>query len=195
MQEKVKKSMFESTPKAIIYTFLMYFLAIAELSVLSGLRYIVPVPGGTNGADIGLTGSTKGYSLAAIGSQVGWQFVTMSILLFLAVLGFSFWMGFKRQIAGGATLVIMNLLPLVGLANTSAANKAFTFFWSYGTGALIPFMALFGLHTPADPNNRTGQIAFMVVFAVLTAIAWIAGKAYRKVYAEKYEFDLSVPLV
>jgi hypothetical protein len=119
----------------------------------------------------------------------------MSILLFAGAIGYCFFLGFKKQVAGGATIAVMNLLPLVGLINTAEPNGLFTFFWSYGTAGVLPLMALLGLHLPADPNNRIGQILFMVAFAVLCVVAWILGRTYRKSYAAKYEFDLSVPLL
>ncbi|MDR2359882.1 MAG: hypothetical protein LBD85_01185 [Oscillospiraceae bacterium] len=193
--EKEKKKIYESVPKAIVYTFLMYFLAIAELGILSGFRFDIVTPGGNNGADIGLMGSTQGYTLARIGAEVGWQFVTVSALLFFGAIAYCFWMGFHRQIWGAVTIAAVNLLPLIGLANTSEPNGLYSFFWGYGTSGVLPFMSLFGLHTPADPNNRVGQIIFMVLFAILCVAGWILGKAYRKSYALKYEFDLSIPLV
>ncbi|MDR3149996.1 MAG: hypothetical protein LBT88_08335 [Oscillospiraceae bacterium] len=192
--EKEKKKIYESIPKAIVYTFLIYFLAIAELGILSGFRFDIVTPGGKNGAAIGLMGSTKGYELARIGAEVGWQFVVMSVLLFCGAIGYCFWMGFHRQIWGAVTVVVVNLLPMVGLVNTTEPNGLYSFFWGYGTSGVLPFMSLFGLHMPSDPNNRIGQIIFMIVFAILCAAGWFVGKAYRKSYARKYEFDLSVPL-
>jgi hypothetical protein len=192
--EKTKKTMTQSEWKAGLYTFLMYFLAIAEMGILSGYRFIVVNPAGKEGAQIGLQGSKLGYSLQEIGAQVGWNYITFSVIIFVAVLAYAFWMGFHRRIAGGAVLMLMNLLPLVGLTNTASANGLFTFFWSYGTAHVLPFMTVFGLNTPADPNNRVVQIIFMVLFAILAGAAWVGGRLYRNVYAEKYEFDLSVPL-
>ncbi|MDR0819622.1 MAG: hypothetical protein LBN43_08660 [Oscillospiraceae bacterium] len=192
--EKQKKTMFESKFKAFVYTFLAYFLLIAEIGILSGFRFVFVDPAGRNGADIGLAGSTKGYTLDAIGAEIGWQFIVMSILLFIGVLVYCFWVGFKRQPFALAPVILIDLLPYLGLINLSEPNGAFTIFWGYGTSGLLPMMSLFGLHTPDDPNNRVGVIIFFAIFAVLGVIAWFAGKQYRKAYAEKYEFDLSVPL-
>jgi len=192
--EKTKKTMTQSEWKTGLYTFLMYFLAIAEMGILSGYRFIVVNPAGKEGAQIGLQGSKLGYTLQDIGAQVGWNFITFSVIIFLAVLGYSFWIGFHRRFMGGVVLAIMNLLPLIGLTNTAEPNGLFTFFWSYGTAHILPFMTILGVNTPADPNNRVGQAIVMVLFAVLTVAAWIAGRLYRNVYAEKYEFDLSTPL-
>jgi uncharacterized membrane protein len=71
----------------------------------------------------------------------------------------------------------------------------FTFFWTFGTAGVLPLMALLGLHLPEDPSNRIGPVVFMIAFAVLCAVGFILGRLYRKSYAEKYEFDLSVPLL
>jgi uncharacterized membrane protein len=200
--EKQKKTMFESKFKAIVYSFLMYFLLIAELGILSGLHFAVVDPSGKNGLDIGLEGirvgiegSIAAYASNRIPTAIGWNFIIMSILLFAGAIGYCFFLGFKKQIFGGATIVVMNLLPLVGLINTSEPNGLFTFFWGYGTSGVLPLMSLIGLHLPADPNNRTTQAIFMVVFALLCVVGWILGRIYRRSYAEKYEFDLSVPLV
>jgi hypothetical protein len=192
--EKTKKTMTQSEWKTGLYTFLMYFLVIAEMGILSGYRFVVVNPIGKEGAQIGLQGSKLGYSLQEIGAQVGWNFITFSVIVFVAVLGYSFWIGFKRRISGGVVLALMNLIPLVGLTNTAEPNGVFTFFWSYGTAHMLPLMTILGVNTPKDPNNRVAQIAVMVAFALLTGAAWVAGRLYRNVYAEKYEFDLSVPL-
>jgi len=200
--EKQKKTMFESKFKAIVYSFLMYFLVIAELGILSGFRFAVVQPDGKNGLDIGLQGirvgiegSVAAYASNRIPVSIGWNFIVMSILLFVAAILYCFYLGFKKQVAGGITIVAMNLLPIVGLVNTSEPNMLFSFFWSYGTSGVLPLMSLMGLHLPADPNNRIGQIIFMIAFAVLCAVAWALGRVYRISYAAKYEFDLSVPLV
>ena len=196
--EKQKKTMIESPLKAVIYTFLMYFLAIFEVGILSGFRFVVVNPAGRNGAHIGLAGSTKGYAMEAILNEIGMQFIVMSILLFLVILGYCFWMGFKRQIFAVITVAAVNLLPMIGLTNatldTVNGNGLFSFFWGYGTSGMMPMMSLFGLHMPADPSNYTGVIIFYVIFTLLAFAAWFGGKAYRKVYADKYEFDLTVPL-
>jgi hypothetical protein len=174
----------------------MYFLVIAELGLLSGYRFMFPVPGGANGASIGLLGlasKTPTYDLAQIGREIGWNYVTASVIVIIAVLAYVFWLGFHRNWGGGAVIAVMNALPLIGLTNVGN-NGVFNFFWCYGTSHLIPAMSILGLQIPADPNNRTGQIIFVCAFFLLTVAAWIAGTKYRDWYAEKYEFDLSVPL-
>ncbi|MDR0859173.1 MAG: hypothetical protein LBN97_09095 [Oscillospiraceae bacterium] len=188
-----------SKPRAAIYSFLMYFLVIAELGILSGYRFVFPDPGGANGAAIGLTGlSSKNpvYDLAQVGREIGWNFVTASVLVIIAVLAYAFWLGFHRNWGGGGVLAIMNILPLVGLTNVGD-NNVFAFFWCYGTSHLLPAMSILGLQTNGnmyEPASRVPQVLFVVVFFVLTVAAWIAGTRYRAWYAEKYEFDLSVPL-
>ena len=222
--EKQKKKMIESIPKSIIYTFLMYFLAIAEVGILSGFRYVNIDPDGRNGTEIGLAGSTKGYELDAVLSEVGLQFVIVSIGLFIAALAWCFYFGFKRNPYGMVTVAVMSLLPVLGLLNTSEPNTAFSFLWGYGTSGYLPFMALFGMHQlplPVEyvssvgvgpsqysvyseaagrmvysgPFLYTAPLVFMLIFTVLTVVAWVLGRMYRKSYAEKYEFDLSVPLI
>ncbi|MDR2530580.1 MAG: hypothetical protein LBC65_03445 [Oscillospiraceae bacterium] len=232
--EKQKKPMLESPLKSFVYTFLMYALAVAEIGLLSGLRFVFPTPNGRNGADIGLAGSTKGYELSTIFAEVGMQFIVMSIALFVAVILYAFYLGFKRQPYGLYALVLVTVVPVLGminLPNQGSAGGLYNIFWTYGTAGFLPLMSLFGLHhlsglpIPAERTTEwleisgrntaaganapqevlpalniqvgmySGVMVFFAITAVLLVVSWLLGKLYRKSYSEKYEFDLSVPLV
>ena len=166
----------ESRIKSFIYTFLVYFLVIAEMGVLSGFRFV------TGAADKYATGTTmeKVLDLSQVGANVGWNFVVCSFVIILGLFLFAIYMGYNRNPGGMLALVVLNLLPFLGF------GFSYNFFYGYGTAQFIPAMSVFGLHM----GPRSGQIAFILVVTVLTIGFWFVGRIIRSAYAKKYEYDV-----
>lgn len=164
----------ESKPKAGIYTLLVYFLIMAEMGILSGFRFCVP----TEKYFEGLT-KLKVNDLSGVGATVGWNFIVVSCVIILALIGFSMLLGYNRNPAGMIALVIMNFIPMIGLVYN------FNFFYGYGTSHFLPAMSIFGLHR----GDRVGQIIFIAVISVLIIAFWFIGKHIRSIYAAKYEIE------
>ena len=171
----------ESKPKSLIYTILIYIFCLFEMGVLSAYRFVVL------GSDLdkcmGMSVS-KVTNLAQVGSVVGWNFIVWSVVLIVGIWGFSMLMGYNRNPGGLIAIVVMNVLPLIGLA----AN--FNFWFGYGYCIYSPAMALFGL---TSCNSHSQQIVNNLIFAaivvVVAVVCWIIGYRIRAAYAKKYEFD------
>ncbi len=172
----------DSKIKSGIYTFLAFILIMFEMSVLSGFRFV----------QLGSTADRYGNGLSLekvanlelIGKNLGWNYVVCSILIILGMIGFAMWLGYNRNWGGVVSLVIVNLLPILGLL--IGTDKCFNFFWGYGTAHLLPTMSLFGMHLS---RNWTVHIIFIAVVLVLTVAGFFVGKAIRASYAKKYEYD------
>ena len=166
----------ESRIKSFIYTFLVYFLVIAEMGVLSGFRF---ASGAADKYGIGLT-MEKVTTLGLVGKNVGWNFVVCSFIIILGLFLFAMYMGYNRNPGGMLALVVLNLLPFIGL------GFSYNFFYGYGTAQFIPAMSVFGLHM----GPRSGQIAFILIVTVLTVAFWFVGRMIRASHARKYEYDV-----
>lgn len=171
----------ESKPKSLIYTILIYIFCLFEMGVLSSYRFVTL--GSANDKSMGMSMS-KVTNLATVGSNVGWNFVIWSVLLILGIWGFSMLLGYNRNPGGLIAIVIMNVVPLIGLA----AN--FDFWFGYGYSLYSPAMALFGL---TFCTSHAQQIANNLIFAgivtVIAVVCWIIGVRIRAAYAKKYEYD------
>ncbi len=169
----------ESKTKGFIYTVLLSIVIFFEMTTLSGFRFVVP--GSAKDKGLGLS-IEKVSSLKLVGKNVGWQFVVVSIIIILAILFFSALFGYNKNPNGMIAIVIMQCLPFIGLIS----SKIFNFFFGYLTSTLLPTMCIFGLQAA---DKRVGQIIFMIVLIALTVVAWFIGRAIRRSYAAKYEFD------
>ncbi len=171
----------ESKPKSLIYTILIYIFCIFEMGVLSAYRFVEF--GSELDKCMGMSAS-KVKTLAEVGTNIGWNYITWSVLLILGIWGFCMLMGYNRNPGGLIAVVIMNLLPMIGLA----AN--FNFWIGYGYSLYSPAMALFGLtfctsHSQQIANN----LIFAAIVVVVAVICWFIGYKIRAAYAKKYEFD------
>ena len=172
----------ESKPKSLIYTILIYVFCIFEMGVLSQYRYVLA---GSAADKYGnLMSVNKVANLSQVGSNVGWNFIVWSCLLVLAIWGFSMLLGYNRNPGGLIAIVIMNLLPLIGIATN------YNFFFGYGYSVYTPAMALFGL-TFCNTNMQqiTNTVIFAGIVTVVAVVCWIIGHRIRASYAKKYEFD------
>ena len=172
----------ESKPKSLIYTILIYVFCIFEMSVLSSYRYVLA---GSAADKYGnLMSVNKVANLAQVGSNVGWNFIVWSVLLILGIWGFCMLLGYNRNPGGLIAIVIMNVVPLIGLA----AN--YNFWFGYGYSMYTPAMALFGLtFCSTNAQQITNTIIFAGIVVVIAVICWIIGHRIRASYAKKYEFD------
>lgn len=172
----------ESKPKSLIYTMLIYLFCIFEMGVLSSYRFVeigTAADKYSNGMAI-----NKVSTLAEVGRNVGWNYVTCSVLLILGIWGFCMLLGYNRNPGGLIGIGIMNVLPLIGLATN------FTFWFGYGYAIFTPAMSLFGL-TFCDNHAQqiTNNIIFMVIVMVVAVACWFIGYRIRASYAKKYEYD------
>ena len=87
----------ESKPKSLIYTILIYVFCLFEMGVLSSYRFVVL--GSSLDKCMGMSMS-KVNNLAQVGSNVGWNFITWSVLLILGIWGFCMLMGYNRNPGG-----------------------------------------------------------------------------------------------
>ena len=171
----------ESKPKSLIYTILIYVFVIFEMGVLSAYRFVEY--GSEADKCMGMSAS-KVTNLAAVGTNIGWNFIVWSVLLILGIWGFCMLMGYNRNPGGLIAVGIMNIVPLIGLV----AN--FNFWIGYGYSIYSPAMALFGLtfcknHSQQIVNN----VVFMLIVLVIAVACWFIGYRIRAAYAKKYEFD------
>lgn len=170
----------DSKIKSCVYTFLVYLLIMFEMSVLSGFRYVV------GAADKYATGVTaeKISTLNLVGANVGWNYITCSILLILAMFGFAMWMGYNRNFGGVLGMIIINLIPFLGILIPS--EGMYNFFWGYGTAHFLPAMSILGFQ---NAGHRMGQIIFIFAVLAITVVFWFIGKSIRAKHAAKYEYD------
>ena len=171
----------ESKPKSLIYTILIYIFCIFEMGVLSAYRFVEF--GSELDKCMGMSAS-KVKTLAEVGTNIGWNYITWSVLLILGIWGFCMLMGYNRNPGGLIAVVVMNLLPLIGLA----AN--FNFWIGYGYSLYSPAMALFGMtfctsHSQQIVNN----VVFAAIVLVVAVVCWFIGYKIRAAYAKKYEYD------
>jgi hypothetical protein len=173
----------ESKPKSLIYTILIIILIMFEMSVLSGYRFVEV---GT-AADKYATGMSmeKVTSLALVGANVGWNYITCSLLIILGTWGFSMLLGYNRNYGGLLAIIIMNVVPMLGFVTN------FNFFVGYGYGIYSPAMALFGMtyNLTSKAQQITNNLIFAIIVIVLSVVCWFIGYRIRAAYAAKYEFD------
>jgi len=172
----------ESKPKSLIYTMLIYLFCLFEMGVLSSYRFVeigTEADKYANGMSI-----NKVANLAQVGQNVGWNYVTWSVLLILGIWGFCMLLGYNRNPGGLIGIGIMNVIPLIGLATN------FTFWFGYGYGIFYPAMSLFGM-TFCDTHGQqvANALIFMVIVMVVAVACWFIGFRIRKSYAAKYEFE------
>ena len=171
----------ESKPKSLIYTILIYVFCLFEMGVLSSYRFVVL--GSSLDKCMGMSMS-KVNNLAQVGSNVGWNFITWSVLLILGIWGFCMLMGYNRNPGGLIAVAIMNVVPLIGLA----AN--FNFWIGYGYSIYSPAMALFGLTFCKTHNQQiVNNVVFAAIVLVVSVVCWFIGHKIRAAYAKKYEYD------
>lgn len=175
----------ENKPKSFFYTILLLVFTMFEMGVLSSYRF---VEFGSK-ADRYATGLTtdKVKTLTQVGANVGWNYITVSILIILALFGFSMLLGYNKNPGGLIAIVVMNIVPPV-----IGTFYNFNFFVGYGTSHLIPTMTIFGLQNAA---NSTAQVTNILVFCgiicVLCVVFWVLGRMIRKSYAAKYEVEFN----
>ena len=151
------------------------------MGVLSSYRFVVL--GSSLDKCMGMSMS-KVNNLAQVGSNVGWNFITWSVLLILGIWGFCMLMGYNRNPGGLIAVAIMNLVPLIGLA----AN--FNFWIGYGYSIYSPAMALFGLTFCKTHNQQiVNNVVFAAIVLVVSVVCWFIGYKIRAAYAKKYEYD------
>jgi hypothetical protein len=171
----------ESKPKSLIYTILIYVFCLFEMGVLSSYRFVVL--GSSLDKCMGMSMS-KVNNLAQVGSNVGWNFITWSVLLILGIWGFCMLMGYNRNPGGLIAVAVMNVVPLIGLA----AN--FNFWIGYGYSIYSPAMALFGLTFCKTHNQQiVNNVVFAAIVLVVSVVCWFIGYKIRAAYAKKYEYD------
>lgn len=172
----------ESKPKSLIYTILIYIFCLFEMGVLSSYRFVEigsEADKYANGMSI-----SKVSSLAEVGTNVGWNYVTWSVLLILGIWGFCMLLGYNRNYGGLISVGIMNVVPLLGLFTN------FTFWFGYGYSIYTPAMALFGLTFCTTKSQQIANgLIFAAIVVVVAVVCWIIGFRIRKSYAAKYEFD------
>ena len=161
----------ESKPKSLIYTILIYVFCLFEMGVLSSYRFVEF--GSAADKCMGMSMS-KVTNLAQVGTNVGWNFITWSVVLVLGIWGFCMWMGYNRNPGGLIAVVIMNVVPRIG----------------YGYSLYSPAMALFGMtfctsHSQQIVNN----VIFAAIVVVVSVVCWFIGYKIRAAYAKKYEYD------
>ena len=173
----------ESKPKSFFYTILLSLFAMFEMSILSAYRY-VELGSALDKYGTGIT-AKESSTLALVGANVGWNYITVACLLLLAMLGYSMLLGYNRNPGGFIALVIMNILPA---AIGSFYN--FTFFTGYGTSHLLPIMSIFNLQNVTSKAQQvSNSLIFCGIVCVLIVIAWLVGRKIRSVYAAKYEIE------
>ena len=92
----------------------------------------------------------------------------------------SWLLGYNRNPGGLIGIVIMNALPLIGLATN------FTFWFGYGYGIFTPAMSLFGLtFCKTHAQQVTNSLIFMVIVVAVAVICWFIGYRIRASYAKK----------
>ncbi len=173
----------ESKPKSFFYTLLLLIFAMFEMGVLSSYRFVEY--GGA--ADKYMTGLTtdKVSTLTQVGANVGWNFITVSCLIILALFGFSMLLGYNKNPGGLIAIVVMNIVPAI-----VGTFFRFDFFIGYGTAHLIPAMTIFGLQNAASKSAQiTNVLIFCALICVLCIAFWIIGRLIRKSYAAKYEVE------
>ena len=171
----------ESKPKSLIYTILIYVFCLFEMGVLSSYRFVEF--GSAADKCMGMSMS-KVTNLAQVGTNVGWNFITWSVVLVLGIWGFCMLMGYNRNPGGLIAVGIMNLLPLIGLA----AN--FNFWIGYGYSLYSPAMALFGMTFCTSHNQQiVNNLIFAAIVVVVSVVCWFIGYRIRAAYAKKYEYD------
>ena len=172
----------ESKPKSLIYTMLIYLFCIFEMSVLSSYRFVeIGTAADKYGNGMAVN---KVSNLAEVGKNVGWNYVTVSVLLILAIWGFCMLLGYNRNPGGLIGIVIMNVIPLIGLFTN------FTFWFGYGYAIFTPAMSLFGLtFCTTHQQQVVNNLIFVAIVVVVAVICWIIGYRIRASYAKKYEYD------
>jgi uncharacterized membrane protein len=173
----------ESKPKSFFYTLLLVLFAMFEMGVLSSYRF-VEFGTALDKHGTGLT-AKEVSTLSLVGANVGWNFITVSCILFLLMLGFSMLLGYNRNPGGMIALVVMNILPSI-----IGSFFKFNLFIGYGTSHLLPLMSIFGLQNTSSKSEQvTTALIFSVIVCVLIFIAWLVGKKIRSAYAAKYEVE------
>lgn len=169
----------ESKSKSFFYTIFLYVFVLFEMGVLSGFRFCEFSDKYKNGLTF-----SKVDSLTKVGENVGWNFIVCSILIILAMWGLSMLLGYNRNPGGLISLVLMNVLPVIGVFS------GFNFFIGYGYSHYTPAMAIFGLTNCATRAQQiTNNLLFAGIITVLCVICWFIGYRIRAAYAAKYEFD------
>ncbi len=173
----------ESKPKSFFYTILLLIFTMFEMGVLSSYRF-VEFGGAKDRFMTGLT-TDKVSSLTQVGAEVGWNFVTVSCLIVIALFGFAMLLGYNKNPGGLYAIVLMNIVPPV-----IGTFFKFDLFIGYGTAHLIPAMTIFGLQNSASKSAQISHVLiFCALICILCIVFWIIGRLIRKSYAAKYEVE------
>jgi hypothetical protein len=182
--EGLRMKLLTSKPRSFFYTLLIYVFIMFEMGVLSSFRFVA-IGGAADKYGNGL--SVKGVSdFAGVTEKVGWNFIVFSLLILLATLIFAFALGYNRNPAGLAGLVLINLGPSV-----LGIFYNFDFFAGYGSSHFMPAMSAVGLtFCRTFAQQKTNVLTGCGAIAAAIVICWLIGLLVRKRHADKYEITL-----
>ncbi|MGI5935455.1 MAG: hypothetical protein ACOX7I_01430 [Oscillospiraceae bacterium] len=154
---------FDKKFKVALLTFILMVLVMFEFAVLDGYYY-------TNATETGLTKTIKNLK-----KDLGYNFVTMSFVVYILSVAYSGFLGFRKNWAGLVALLLAAAFPFIGLF------VGFKFFYGWGTSHLLPMLTVLKLHTA---SRGVQLLIFAIVFIIYAAI-WFIFRYVRKKYDEK----------
>jgi len=167
---------FDKKIKSAIITFLVYALVIIEIGTLSAFRFVK----GSDLYPLGYSSTKLCDTIALFGKNIGYNYLVASIVIFLCLLGYAFYVGYKRNWTVLVVLELYAILPFIGI------SFSYNFLYGWLTSQWSPMMTLFGLQ---NPGHDVGQYIFLVLVVVLIVGFWIFGKTMRARYIATHEFD------
>ncbi len=149
---------FDKKAKVGFATFFAMVLIILEFGILDGYMF-------TNTTENGLT-----LSLRTIERDLGYNFVVMSIVIFVLTLAYAAFIGYKKNWGGLIGLLLIAIAPFIGQV------FLYDIFYGWGTAHLLPMLTLFGL----DTAGRGVQLAIFAVILVLYVVLFVIFWQVRK---------------
>jgi len=154
---------FDKKFKVALVTFILLVLVMFEFAALDGYYY-------TNATETGLSIEVKNLK-----KDLGYNFITMSFIVYILIVAYSGFLGFKKNWAGLIALLLTAAFPFIGLF------AGYKFFYGWGTAHLLPMLTVLKLH---KVSRGAQLLIFAIVFVIYLAV-WLIFRFVRKKYDEK----------
>lgn len=157
---------FDKKLKVGLSTFFVMVLIILEFGILDGYHF---------------TSEGLSITIKNLNKDLGYNYIVMSIIIYVLTVGYSVYIGYKKNWGGLIGQLAIAACPLIGFAFMTSVPVIYNILFGWGTAHLIPALTVMNLHTA-----RGGVLfaIFAAVFAIY-AVAWYIGFLARKHYDAK----------
>jgi hypothetical protein len=158
---------FDKKLKVGLSTFFAMILIILEFGILDGYHFTVD----------GISGTWK-----SITKSLGYNFVVMSIIVFVLTVLYVIYLGYRKNWAGLIGMELIAISPFIGaICGAAGSDSLFNVFFGWGTAHLFPMLVWMGFRK----SSHAVLLIIFAVIAVIYAVGWFVAYKLKKAYDAK----------